>query len=294
MSDPLPMSELFEKVRRLHLMSRKPVTEFLAGGYRSTFKGTGVEFFEVRDYRDGDDVDLIDWNVTARTGALHIKTFTEEREQSVLLLVDLSASAAFGSGDVSKAETAAELCALISLSAAMNNDRVGLILFTDRVEKHLPLRKGMDHGLRIVREVLGFTPRGAATGIEGALARLMQVRKRRSVVFLISDFLDSGYEQALSVAARRHDLTAVVVRDPREKRLQGKGIARLRDLESGRMVNVDLSSRRVREQYTREAEERDEALRRQLLSLGADPVEVEAGEDCALALRRFFHRRVAP
>jgi uncharacterized protein (DUF58 family) len=217
----------------------------------------------------------------------------EERELCVFFLADLSASAAFGSGAMFKSETIAEFCALLGLSAATNNDRVGMILFSDRIDRHIPPRKGMQHGLRIVRELLSHEPSSrGGTDIHGALQYLVRVRRRRAIVFLISDFLDQGFEKSLERAAKRHDLIAVRVGDPRERALDGHGVLRLRDLESGREGLVDLGNRRLAEEYARAASERTESLKRLLASVGVDFLDIETGTPMAGPLRAFFLDRI--
>ncbi len=288
----LDIRDLLKRVRRIHLQSRMAVAEFMAGQFRSTFKGTGIEFDEVRDYQSGDAADRIDWNVTARTGSLHIKSYVEERELCVYFLVDASASNAFGSGEVFKSEAVAEFCALVGFSAVQSNDRVGLVLFTDRVERHVWPRKGTRHGLRILRDVLFFRPAGRGTSIRAALDYLVQVRRRRAIVFLLSDFLDRGYEPSLELAARRHDLIAVGVSDPRERILAGGGLVRLEDLETGQEGLVDLGSKALGEQYARAAEQRACDLRKKMASLGVDLLEIEAGAPQAARIRAFFRKRM--
>ena len=280
------MLELLEKVRRIHISSRKAVDEFMAGQYRSVFRGGGIEFHEVRDYQPGDDV-------TARTGKLHIKSFAEERERTVLLLVDASSSMDFGSGEHSKAHTAAELCALLIFSAVSNSDRVGLTLFSDHAEFTLPPAKGVQHGLRLIRELLCHRTPGRGTSIEAVLEELMRVYPKRAVVFLVSDFLDRpGYDRKLRIAASKHDLVAIRVRDPREGIMGGKGIIRFRDLETGCPAELNLGSRRAREKYAAAAHDLDQELKRFFSMAGIDLLDVEAGKPCEEALRAFFDERM--
>ena len=224
------------------------MNDVLAGEYTSVFKGRGMEFDEVREYMPGDDVRTIDWNVTARMDRPYVKRFVEERELTVFFLVDLSASGAFGSVKKLKNEIAAEFCALLSFSAVKNNDKVGLIVFTDRVELYVPPKKGTTHVLRLIRELLNFKPKAAKTDIGGTLDYFGKVAKKRAVVFLVSDFQSEGFEKAMRIISKRHDLIAVPVTDPREVRLPNVGLIELEDAETGEMVLVDTSSAAVRKQ----------------------------------------------
>jgi uncharacterized protein (DUF58 family) len=221
--------EILKKIRRLQIVTNRVVSDVFAGEYLSVFKGRGMEFNEVREYQPGDEERDIDWNVTARMGRPFVKKFVEERELTVMLLVDASASSRFGTRDRFKSELAAELCAVLAFSAIRNKDRVGLVIFTDRIEKFVPPGKGSRHVLRVIREVLYFRPQGRGTDISLALDYLNRVIRRRSVVFLVSDFLAAGFERALRVSARRHDLVALLVRDPREEELPPAGLVRLED-----------------------------------------------------------------
>ncbi len=300
-------AELARAVRFLEITTRKAVTATFAGRYTSAFKGRGMEFDEVREYQSGDDVRSIDWNVSARTGRLHTKRYVEERELTILLLVDLSASGSFGSGSRSKNEVAAEICALLAFTAIRSNDRVGLILFTDRVEKVIAPRKGSRHVLRLIRDVLAFAPgrspasrpaRGpaaaparAGTSLQVGLQALSAVLKRRAVVFLLSDFLDRGYEALLKTAGRRHDLIAVHLADPREQRLPDVGLVELEDAETGERVLVDSGSRQVRRAYEQAGSEARAALSRLCSSAGIDLIPITLGEDPARILVRFFLAR---
>ena len=291
MADPIQIRDLLRRVRRIHIRSRREVAEYLAGSFRSAFRGPGIEFREVRPYRAGDGVERIDWNVSARRGSLHVKTFEEERELCVLLLVDRSASTAFGSRSAGKCDVMAEFCGLVAYSAVVNHDRVGLVLFSDRVEKYLPPRRSENQVLRILRELLLPPEEGRGTSIGAALDFLGRVHRKRAVVFLLSDFLDQGYEARLPPAARRHDLVAVRVWDPRERTLPPGGVLRLRDLETGRVFHADLSNGRVREAYAQAAAERERALRKGLASRGVDLLEIEAGDAPAVKLAAFFQAR---
>jgi len=283
--------ELIRKVRRIEISTRKVVNEVMAGQYHSVFKGRGMEFSEVREYQPGDDVRIIDWNVTARMGAPFVKVFHEERELTVILMVDASRSLYFGTKDKTKAELAAELCALLAFSAVQNSDRVGLIIFTDRIEKSIPPKKGRQHALRIVREVLNFEPRGKNTDIAGALQYLSRIHKRRAVVFLVSDFMAEGYDRALAVAGRRHDLIAVPLSDPREKSMEPVGLIELEDAETGESVVIDTDDPTARELFAGAVGIADSARGRLFTSIDLDAIPVRTGEDYERSLVRFFRSR---
>ena len=258
--------EVMQQIRRIHIRTRRMVNEILAGQYESVFKGQGMEFREVRAYVPGDDIRSIDWNVTARTGEPHVKVMAEERELTVMLMVDMSGSGRFGSVSRFKNELAAELCAVLAFSAIKNNDKVGLIIFTDEIELYVPPQKGSKHVLRVIREVLYFEPRGIGTDIPKALHYLSSVIRRKAVVFLVSDFMADDYETPLRVANRRHDVVAVTVTDPREHTLPDVGLVAVRDAETGRETLVNTSDAQVRAAYEKETREmlqqRDEILRR--------------------------------
>src|SRR5512135_2255316 len=226
--------ELLKKVRQLEIRTRGMVNQVFSGEYHSVFKGRGMEFSEVREYQFGDEIRTIDWNVTARLDHPYVKVFEEERELTVILLVDMSGSQFFGSQTSLKRDIAVELSAILAFSAMKNNDKVGAILFTDQVEKVIPPRKGQTHALRIVRELLSFEPTSTRTNLQSALQYLNHLQKRRAIVFLISDFMDSGYEAALRIVGRRHDLVGIVLLDPREQELPQVGLLTLRDAETGR------------------------------------------------------------
>ena len=283
--------EIVRRVRRIEIVTRKAVSDALAGQYHSVFKGRGISFSEVRPYQPGDEVRTIDWNVTARTGEPFVKVFHEERELTVMLVVDVSASTDYGSRGPSKAEVAAELCAQIAFSAIDNGDRVGLVLFSDRVEKIVPPKKGRRHALRIVADVLAHEPEGRGTDIAAGLSALLRAQRRSAVVFLLSDFLDTGYEPDLRVAARRHDLVPVVVRDPLESAVPRAGLFVLEDPENGGRFLVDTSDRGVQARYRRWAEAAREQRKRLFRTLHLDAIELGAGEDNREALARFFAAR---
>ncbi|MCP4193771.1 MAG: DUF58 domain-containing protein [Planctomycetaceae bacterium] len=283
--------ELFQKIRRIQIRSSHKVDELLVGSWHSAFKGRGIEFEEVRPYQVGDDIRAIDWNVTARSDQPYVKLFREEREMSVMLLVDLSPSLDFGSQAQTKRELVAELGATLAMSAIKNNDRVGMTLFTDDVEKSIPPRKGSRHILRIIRELLYCQPVGNGTNVRAAIEHLNRTSHRRSVVFLISDFQDRGYESLLKVARRKHDIIPIVVSDPREAEIPNVGLIHLRDVETGETVVLDTASRKnrewYREMYLDQNEQRNSMFRR----LQMEPIELSTDQDIVDPLRRFFRRR---
>jgi uncharacterized protein (DUF58 family) len=284
-------TELFKYVKQIHIRTRRLVNDVFAGGYHSAFKGRGMEFAEVREYTPGDDIRTIDWNVTARTGQPYVKQFVEERELTVMLLVDLSASGQFGTVAKLKTEIATELCAVLAMSAITNHDKVGLILFTDRIERFIPPQKGKHHVLRVIREVLGFRPQHRGTDVGGALAYLHRISRRRSVCFLVSDFLASDYETPLRIAHRRHDLIPVTLTDQREEHLPRLGLVRLQDLETGAQVLVDTSSRAVRQQYQQRREAALSQRQRLFRALGLDTIDIRTDEPFIDPLMRFFRQR---
>jgi uncharacterized protein (DUF58 family) len=283
--------EILKQIRRIEIRTKRLVNDVFSGEYQSVFKGRGIEFTEVREYLPGDDVRAIDWNVTARTGHPYIKKYDEERELTIMFLVDASASGAFGTVSRFKRELAAEVCALLAFSATRNNDRVGLIIFTDRIEKVVPPEKGRRHVLRVIRELLYFKPLGRGTDVSGALDYLTNVVRRHAVVFLVSDFLTGGYEKRLAVANRRFDLIALQVSDPRESELPDAGLVEMEDPETGERVSVDTSSAGVRRRYRERVlafrAERDRLFRR----LGVDSIELSTDRPYIEPLERFFRMR---
>jgi uncharacterized protein (DUF58 family) len=283
--------EILKKIRRIELRTRRLVNSVFAGQYHSVFKGRGMNFEEVREYAPGDEIRSIDWNVTARMNAPYIKKFTEERELTVMLLVDVSASGMFGSIELSKRELAAEVASILAFSAINNNDKVGLILFTDEVELFIAPKKGRLHTLRLIREMLYFEPRGRRTDLAGALDYMNRVMARRSVVFLISDFMDAGFEKALTVTGRRHDVVAMPVSDPGEGVLPDVGIVTLEDAETGEQIDINTSSRPVRSALRIADENRTNALEKLLRTRRIDVVPLSTGKDYLLALRSFFEQR---
>lgn len=284
--------DVLRKVRQIEIRTRHLVTDLFGGEYHSVFKGRGMEFAEVREYTPGDDIRSIDWNVTARLGHPFVKQFQEERELTVLLVVDHSASERFGTRNRLKGELAAEVAALLALSAVQNNDKVGLILFTDGVELYVPPAKGRRHVLRVVREILYFRARGRGTNLAAALDHLSRAQKRRAVVFVLSDFLDSGYERSLAVASRRHDLIALRLRDAREEQLPSVGLVALQDLESGARLVVDSSDRGVRRAFAEQVAAREAAFTTVTQQARVDRVDLWTGEDVVRPLGAFFRRRL--
>lgn len=283
---------LLKKVRRIEIKTRHAVNDVFAGRYHSTFKGRGMEFDEVREYFPGDDIRSIDWNVTARTGIPHIKKFVEERELTVMLMVDISGSNDFGSGSQLKRDLAAEVAAMLAFSATRNNDRIGLILFSDQVEKYIAPRKGSAHVLRIIREVLEHQPQHRKTDAQPALDFLNHTTTRRAVTFLISDFiLPPSCERPLKITARRHDLIAVTIGDRREEAWPKAGLVEWQDPETGECVTVDTSSSAVRSALLLEQQERKETLQRTLRRAGIDRIELFTGEPYDKAFMKFFRTR---
>lgn len=288
MSIPL---ETLQRIKRLEIKTGKLVDEVLAGAYHSAFKGRGMEFEDVREYQPGDPIRSIDWNVTARQGDPHVKTYREERELTVLLVVDVSASERFGTTGQAKLDLAVELSALIAFSAIRNDDKIGLLLFSDRVEKYVPPRKGRKHALRVVRELITCEPEGSGTAIDRALAFLGNVHKRKAVVFLVSDLVGDGFERDLAATASRHDLICVWPRDVRETELPDVGLITLEDAETGEVVTVDTSRPEVRERFRSRWGEGAETSERLLRRLKIDTLEVQTGQDYVSDMRRFFARR---
>jgi uncharacterized protein (DUF58 family) len=283
--------ELLQRVKHIEIRTSRLVNEALAGEYHSVFKGQGMEFDEVRTYQYGDDMRSIDWNVSARQGHLYVKRYVEERELTVVLLVDLSASKDFGTVCRLKNELAAELGALLAFSAIRNKDRVGALIFTDAVEKYIPPKKGRKHVLRVVRELLAYEPVHRKTSIETALRYLNNVLTKRSVIFLISDFFDQGYERSLRVANQRHDLIAMPINDPRDTDLPDVGILQMLDPETGETFWVDTSLRRVRENYRKLASEAVEARNRIFRRNRIEFVNIFTHKPYDVALVKFFRQR---
>jgi len=285
--------EYLRKIRQVEIRTRRLAEEYLAGAYRSVFKGRGMDFESVRNYVAGDEVRFIDWNVSARMNATHVKEFKEERELVAMLVVDVSASGDLASGQQSKRELAAELAACFAFSAVSNGDRVGLVLFSDRIEKYVPPRKGRTQVLRIVREVLGCAPTGRGTSLKQALNFVNQVQTRRAVTFLISDFMDSGFERVLKVTARRHDLIPVVVSDPREQLLPDAGWIVVQDAETGEVVEIDTGDPEVRTAFAELTAQRRVQRRQELRRMGVDSIELITDQSYTQPIRQYMDRRVA-
>ena len=283
--------EVLKQVRRIQIRTSHLAEDALAGAYQSVFRGQGIEFDEVREYQPGDDVRSIDWNVTARSGVPHVKKFHEERELTVMLVVDLSGSQRFGSARSQKNEIAAEFSAVIAYSAINNNDKVGLIGFTDRIEKFVPPKKGSRHVLRVIREVLSLEARGRGTDIGSALDYLNRVTPRKTVAFLVSDFRDPRCDLQLRVSARRHDLVAVVLRDPREEELPKAGFLLAEDPETLERTLLDTGSRRVRSAFAAARRAEREALAARLRRAGVDAIDVRVDRPYVDPLVRFFNMR---
>ena len=287
------LSEILRKVRKIELITRGIVREAVGGEYQSVFKGQGIDFDDFREYQPGDEVRSIDWNVTARMGFPYIKKFTEEREMTVILAIDVSGSQSYGGKERSKRELAAEIAGVFAFSANAAQDKIGLLLFSDRVEMFLPPSKGNLHVLRVIREVLTAEPHGRATDPAKALERLTNHLTRRALVILISDFDCTGYERALSVCAIRHDLVAVQVSDPHELELPDIGWATFEDPETGAMEDINTSSRRVRERYQQRRAAWQSQLDATFKASGIDKIDLRTDQDYAPALHSFFKRRAA-
>ena len=283
--------EILRKIRRLELRTRRLVESSFAGQYQSVFKGRGMNFEEVRPYTPGDEIRAIDWNVTARTGEPYIKKFTEEREMTVMIVLDVSASGDFGSVEESKREMAAEVAAILAFSAIHHTDQVGLQLFSDRVELFIPPKKGRHHILRLIREMLYFSPQGRGTDLAGALDYMNKVVTRRAVVFVISDFLTGDFSRPLTVSAKRHDMVALTVIDPAEEALPDVGVILLEDPETGEQIEVDTSRRAITGNYARLVGERFKELGTVFGSRGVDTVQLRTDADYLPVLRSFFDRR---
>ena len=283
--------EILKQIRRIQITTSRMVSDVFAGQYHSVFKGRGMEFDEVREYFPGDDIRSIDWNVTARTGQPHVKKFVEERELTVMLLLDASQSCLFGTTRQLKSQLAAELCSVLAFSAINNNDRAGLIIFTDRIEKFVPARKGLRHVLRVIREALYFKPEGKGTDIVKALEYLNKVTRRRSIAFIISDFFDAGYKQRLSITNKRHDVVAVTITDPREIGLPNVGLIALKDPETGEEFMVDTSSASFRKQYEADALRRTLERKQIFRAANVDNIDVATDAEYSKELIKFFKMR---
>lgn len=284
-------SELLKKVRKIEIKTRGLSANVFSGEYHSAFKGRGMSFSEVRSYQYGDDVRNIDWNVTARTGSPFIKVFEEERELTVMLLIDVSRSAFFGTVSLFKQEMMTEICAVLAFSAITNNDKVGVLFFSDRIERFIPPKKGRSHILRIIRELLDFQPEGKGTNIAFALEYLNNVQKKRTISFLLSDFIATDYDAALRIATKRHDLVGVHVSDPREVELPSVGLFRAIDAETGRRLWIDTDNPATRQQYAAFFRNKSKYFYDSFTRCGADTISISTNESYVNALLKFFKQR---
>ncbi|MEW5802395.1 MAG: DUF58 domain-containing protein [bacterium] len=284
--------EIIEKIRHIEIYTNRLVNDLLSGEYRSVFKGRGIDFAEVREYQIGDDIRTIDWNVTARTRHPHVKQYREERELTVMLLVDASSSGDFGTIRQMKGEIAAEICALLAFSAIKNNDRVGLIIFTEAIEKYIPPKKGKNHVLRVIRELLYFRPKERQTNITAALEFLHKVIRRKCVAFLVSDFFSPDYKKALEITLQKHDLIAVTITDPREVDLCDVGLIELEDAETGEQILIDTSDPVVRELFFKTNDQKKAERQKLFRSMNLDFIEVMTDRPYVYELNKFFRERV--
>jgi uncharacterized protein (DUF58 family) len=284
--------EVLKKIRKLEIQTKGLVNTLFGGEYQSAFKGRGMAFSEVRAYNYGDDIRQIDWNVTARTGDPYIKIFEEEREQTLMLCVDISASGVFGSNQQRKMELAVEICAVLAFSAIKNGDKVGLVLFSDQIEKVVPPKKGRTHVLRLIRELYTTQPKGKGTRIGDALGYVNRLLDRRAIVVLASDFQDTGYEKPLKMTNQKHDLVSIIINDPFEDELPDIGLVPFRDAESGRELLIDTSNRKVREEYQKRKKVHKMKLDDALLKMKVDAVTVSTNKSYVRPLMNFFQRRM--
>jgi uncharacterized protein (DUF58 family) len=283
--------EILKKVRRIEIISKKSSQEIFAGEYHSAFKGRGMEFSEVREYVEGDDIRFIDWNVSSRMGRLYVKQFVEERELTVILAIDLSASLNFFSKSKSKKEIAAEISAIIAFTASLNNDKVGLLIFTDQVERFIPPKKGRTHILRIIREILNFKPKNKGTSIDNGLVYLNKVIKKKAILFLLSDFIDQDFQLSLKIASQKHDLIAIKISDRREIKLPEAGIFILKDQETGEEFFVDFASKKTRTSFIDDLRENENQLLETFKKYGVDSITIDSEKDYEKPLFDFFMER---
>ncbi|MDB0027296.1 DUF58 domain-containing protein [Flavobacteriales bacterium] len=284
-------SALLKKVRKIEIKTKGLSNHIFAGEYHTAFKGKGMAFSEVREYQPGDDIRSIDWNVTARYNAPFVKVFEEEREMTVMLLIDVSASGNFGTQEQFKRELATELSAILAFSAIKNNDKVGVIFFTDKVEQFIPPKKGKSHILRIIREVLAFQPTGKGTNIAGALEYFNSVIKKRSICFILSDFMSKEFDRPLKIASKKHDLVALRIHDTREDTLPNVGLVPMQDAETEKMIFVDTSSKKVRDNFAKNRLQATEKLRKLFPASGVDLIDITTGTDYVKPLINFFKTR---
>ncbi len=283
--------DILKKVKRIEIQTRGLVNDVFSGEYHSVFKGRGMEFSEVREYQFGDDIRSIDWNVSARMGHPFVKVFEEERELTVMLVVDVSSSGNFGTVEQMKGQIAIEICALLAFSAIKNNDKVGLIIFTDRIEKFVPPKKGKSHVLRVLRELLYHEPEGKGTDISMALEYLSRVATRRAVVFLVSDFISEDYRKAMQIANRRHDLVAITITDPRERELANVGLMELEDAETGEVILLDTTDGETRRMFSTEFTAAKDTRDKLLRSMNVDTIDIGTDGSYIDPLIRFFRMR---
>jgi len=283
--------ELLKQVRQIEIKTKGLVNQVFSGEYHSVFKGRGMEFSEVREYQFGDDIRNIDWNVTARFGHPYIKIFEEERELTVMLMVDLSGSLSFGTIDKTKQQVAAEVSAILAFSAMKNNDKVGLILFTDKIERFVPPRKGRTHVLRIISEVLSFEPSGKSTGLKQALEYMNNAIKKRSIAFLLSDFIDDGFEKILRIVGRKHDLIGIVIKDEKEDNIPKVGIVKFMDAETGEQRYIDTSDAKFQKWYKLLIEEKKKKMKNLFITSRLDSIEIQTGQNYIAPLVQFFRMR---
>ena len=284
-------SALLKKVRKIEIKTKGLSNHIFAGEYHTAFKGKGMAFSEVREYQPGDDIRSIDWNVTARYNSPFVKVFEEEREMTVMLLIDVSASGNFGTQEQFKRELATELAAILAFSAIKNNDKVGVIFFTDKVEQFIPPKKGKSHILRIIREVLAFQPKGKGTDIAGALEYFSAVIKKRSICFILSDFMSNEFDRPLKIASKKHDLVALRIHDTREDTLPNVGLVPMQDAETEKMLFVDTSSKKVRDNFAKNRAQATEKLRKLFPASGVDLIDITTGTDYVKPLINFFKTR---
>ena len=284
-------SALLKKVRKIEIKTKGLSNHIFAGEYHTAFKGKGMAFSEVREYQPGDDIRSIDWNVTARYNSPFVKVFEEEREMTVMLLIDVSASGNFGTQEQFKRELATELAAILAFSAIKNNDKVGVIFFTDKVEQFIPPKKGKSHILRIIREVLAFEPTGKGTDIAGALEYFSAVIKKRSICFILSDFMSKEFDRPLKIASKKHDLVALRIHDTREDTLPNVGLVPMQDAETEKMLFVDTSSKKVRDNFAKNRAQATEKLRKLFPASGVDLIDITTGSDYVKPLINFFKTR---
>jgi len=283
--------EILKKVEQIEIQTRGLVNDVFSGEYHSVFKGRGMEFSEVREYQYGDDIRTIDWNVSARIGHPYVKVFEEERELTVMLLIDVSSSGEFGTVDRMKGEIAVEICALLAFSAIKNNDKVGLIIFTDKIEKYVPPKKGKQHVLRVLRELLYFEPEAKKTNISVALEYLSNVVGKRSIVFLISDFISEDFSRALKIVNKKHDVVAINITDPREKELPDVGFIELEDAENGEIITLDSSDSELRNLYYTYNQKQKEDRDRLFKSMSVDFIDISTDKSYIEPLIKFFRMR---